>query len=80
MESRIVNEIAGNVAPERCEVSTHPITQEERSFAVEIGREVYARAGIDVEAAAIEVEAEDLAEGLALGYSESEIRRMWAGR
>jgi alpha-D-ribose 1-methylphosphonate 5-triphosphate synthase subunit PhnI len=41
MDQRIANEIAGNVAPRDCQPSDHPITAEERAFALEIAAELY---------------------------------------
>lgn len=80
MNAKTAAQIAGLVDPKTVGQADHPITAEERSLAIEVGHEMAERAGIDLDALVREHEADQREAGRALGYTDAEIDRMWAGK
>ena len=80
MDARTAAEMAGLIDSKQVGQAEHPITAGERALAVEIGHEMAEAQGIDLDAMVNDNETAQRAAGRAMGYTDTEIDGMWAGR
>ena len=79
MNAKTAAEMAGLIDPRNVGQAEHPITADEWVLAVEIGHEIATAHGIDLDTLVRENEAAQRSAGIAMGYTDAEIDRMWAG-